>query len=296
MLMRDYVGYGERVPNLLWPGGAAVAVSVVVNIEDGAERSTARGDPVDDSLAHWERHRVFAGQRNLTLESAFDYGSRAGIWRVLRTLREFEVRATAFSCAQALQLNPAIARALVRDGHEIANHGLRWDTHTTLAPAAESVSICSSTALITELTGIRPVCWYSRDGLTPHTLAIAREQGYGYDSNSFCEDAPYTVSVGDGELPVVPYAGDTNDSGLLTSFPTAGAFSDYLCDALAMLLADARPGPSVLSVGLHPRLVGRPAYIKALRAFLAYATGPVATWFATRAEIASYWLANAGSS
>jgi peptidoglycan/xylan/chitin deacetylase (PgdA/CDA1 family) len=292
MAMRDYVGHGEGLPHPVWPGGARVAISLVLNVEDGAERAIARGDRVDDTLAHWERHRVPPGRRNLTLESAFEYGSRAGIWRVLRTLREFNVKATAFCCARALELNPTLAEALVRDGHEIANHGLRWDTHTNLDRSAEVEAIRASTALIKDLTGIQPLCWYSRDGLSPDTRRSVIAQGYSYDSNSFCDDAPYTVRVGEAELPVVPYAGDTNDSGLLSLYPTARAFSDYLCDALAMLLADPRPGPFVLSVGLHPRLIGRPAYIKALRTFLTFATGTPPTWFATRAEIASYWVAN----
>ncbi|WP_037367998.1 polysaccharide deacetylase family protein [Amycolatopsis orientalis] len=282
MSERDFIGYGAEPPAGAWPGGRKVAVSIVLNIEDGAERQTARGDSADDLGAHWERHRVVPGRRNPTLESAFEYGARAGFWRVLRVLREFEAPVTAFCCAHAL--TPPIAAALVADGHEIANHGLRWDTHTDLSPAEELSRIRSSTALLRELTGKRPACWYSRDGISPGTRAAAAAEGYSYDSNSFCDDLPYV----DGSLPVVPYAGDTNDSGLLSQFRTGRAFGAYLCDSLAMLLDDPRPGATVLSVGLHPRLIGRPAYANALRTFLRFAAEQD-VWLARRDEIARYW-------
>ncbi|WP_406630925.1 polysaccharide deacetylase family protein [Amycolatopsis sp. WGS_07] len=284
MSERDFIGYGAEPPASTWPGGRKVAVSIVLNIEDGAERQTARGDRVDDLGAHWERHRVVPGQRNLSLESAFDYGARAGFWRVLRVLREFDAPVTAFCCAHAL--TPPIAAALVADGHEIANHGLRWDTHTDLSPAEEAEKIRSSTALLRELTGEHPACWYSRDGITPWTRASAAAEGYSYDSNSFSDDLPYA-----DVLPVVPYAGDTNDSGLLRQFRTGRAFGAYLCDSLAMLLDDPRPGATVLSVGLHPRLIGRPGYVNGLQTFLRYVKTQN-VWLARRGEIARHWVSS----
>jgi len=279
-----------------WPGGARVAVSLVLNIEDGAERSIARGDRADDRGAHWLEHRTSPSARNLSLESAFEYGARAGIWRVLRALRDFDVRATAFCCARALQACPPVAAALVRDGHEIANHGLLWDTHTDLAPEQERAAIAESTRLIEQLTGVRPTTWYSRDGRTESTLASALAEGCcRYDCNSFSDDAPYHVVVGERVVTVVPYAGDTNDSGLVNRFATADDFAGYLCDSLEALVEECRTGggtagrPPVLSVGLHPRLIGRPAYIKALRIFLEKACATPKVWFATRSEIAAHW-------
>jgi peptidoglycan/xylan/chitin deacetylase (PgdA/CDA1 family) len=266
-----------------------VAVSLVLNIEDGAERKVARGDEADDLGAHWERHTMVRGHPNPTLESAFEYGSRAGIWRVLRTLREFRAPATAFCCAEALALNPAVARALVADGHEIANHGLRWANHTGLSRDEESATMRESNAQITELTGRRPTCWYSRDGISPWTRSTIVVEGFEYDSNSFNDDFPYLVQVGDVTLPVIPYAGDTNDSGLLSVFRSGRAFGSYLCDSLQALSDGDRRGPAVLSVGLHPRLVGRPAFVGGLRTFLAEARGR-GLWIATRADIARYWL------
>lgn len=286
-LPRDLRGYGEHPPDVRWPGGARVAVSLVLNIEDGAERSIARGGVADDLGAHWLRHRPLPGQRDLDLESAFEYGARSGIWRVLRTLRRHEARATAFCCATALQANPAIARALVRDGHEIADHGLDWDAHSALAPEVEVDLMRRSRRIIEDLTGVRPTTWYSRDGLTPHSRSAMLGEGFGYDSNSFDDDLPHPGADG-LPLPVIPYAGDTNDSALLSQYPTGAAFSSFLCGALDLLGAEQRQGPSVLSVGLHPRIIGRPAYIGALDAFLSRAADAGA-WIATRREIAGAW-------
>ena len=285
---RDFVGYGEQPLPGRWPGASKVAVSLVLNIEDGAERSTARGDEVDDLNAHWIKHSASAAERNSSLESAFDYGARAGIWRVLRTLREFNAPCTAFCCAEALMANPSIAAALVRDGHEIANHGLKWNTHTNLDKRAEREEIRRSTQKILAVTGHPPTSWYSRDGISSWTLETLLDESYSYDSNSFCDDSPYSVGAGGRSMTVVPYAGDTNDSGLLSMFPTGRAFGDYLRDALEMLLSESRVGATVMSVGLHPRLIGRPGLITGLRSFLREAR-ELGTWIAPRSEIASYW-------
>lgn len=288
---RNFAGYGEHPPTFTWPNGSLAAVSLVLNIEDGAERSIARGDAHDDLGAHWVRHAAHPTQRNLTLESAFEYGSRAGIWRVLRTLRAHGAAATAFNCAIALEQNPEIAAALVRDGHEIANHGYQWDTHAGLSLESERALITASSRSILKTTGRVPTTWYSRDGLNPHTRTTLAAQGIKYDSNSFNDDLPHWgTDSPDIRIPVLPYAGDTNDSGLLRQFPTGNDFGRHLCAALDTLLDGARTGPGVLSVGLHPRLIGRPAYASALDQFLTYATNREA-WVATRSQIVQAWLA-----
>ncbi|WP_345453620.1 polysaccharide deacetylase family protein [Arthrobacter gyeryongensis] len=289
---RDFVGYGEHPPEFRWPGASRVAVSLVINVEDGAERSIARGGPADDLGAHWIKHPVHPTVRNLTLESAFEYGSRAGIWRVLRILRRHNVRATAFCCATALEQNAQIAAALVRDGHEIADHGYNWDTHAGLAPDEERALITASRDSIAGSTGVPPTSWYSRDGLNRGTRDILAAAGFMYESNSFNDDLPhFGTGMGASALPVLPYAGDTNDSGLFTQFPTATAFAGHLCGTLDMMLTDSRSGPSVMNVGLHPRLIGRPAYATALDTFLSHASKNSA-WIATRSQIIEAWLLN----
>ena len=286
---RDFIGYGETPPDFRWPGGARVAVSLVINVEEGAERSIARGDGANDLGAHWIPASASAA-RNLTLESAFEYGSRAGIWRLLRLLRKHDVRATAFCCAAALQLNPPVAAALVRDGHEIADHGHQWDTHTDLDDDAEARLIGTSRDAIEASTGHSPTSWYSRDGLKPGTRKVLAGNGFSYESNSFNDDLPHRGSGSSNpDLPVLPYAGDTNDSGLFKQFPTAAAFGNHLIAALELLADDPRGGPSVMSVGLHPRLIGRPAYIGALDHFIAHARKNGA-WIATREEIVNAWI------
>jgi peptidoglycan/xylan/chitin deacetylase (PgdA/CDA1 family) len=286
---RDYVGYGESPPRVSWPGGARVAISVVLNIEEGAERSVARGDAVDDLNGHWAAHSVHPNRRNLDLESAFEYGARAGIWRVLRILRAHDVRATAFACALALELNPLVARALVRDGHEIANHGFQWDEHAGLSPEVEKALIERSTASLERTTGERPRCWYTRDGVNPETRRLIRALGYTYDSNAFAEDQPYYTEVDGIPHVLVPYASDTNDSSLVRTFRTGGAFEAYLRDTLEMLREDTRRGASLMTLGLHPRVIGRPAYARALDSFLTHATALPDVWFARRDEIADHW-------
>lgn len=286
--VRDYVGYGGRPPARPWPGGARVAISVVINVEEGAERSVARGDTVDDRQGGWSEHATHPSARNLALESAFEYGSRAGIWRLLRVLDRHQVRATAFACARALELNPAVARALVARGHEIANHGYQWDEHTGRADGEEQALIGRSTASLLASTGEQPGCWYSRDGVTTDTRRLIRAAGYTYDSNSFSDDRPYALEVDGARHTIVPYAGDTNDSGLVCSFPTARVFARYLSDTLELLRTEDEPAGSLMTVALHPRLAGRPAYAGALDRFLSEAAGP-GVWFATRGEIARYW-------
>jgi peptidoglycan/xylan/chitin deacetylase (PgdA/CDA1 family) len=286
---RDYVGYGPMPPDVTWPGGRRVAVSVVLNIEEGAERSVARGDAADDLNGHWGTHTAHPEMRNLALESAFEYGSRAGIWRVLRILRRHEVRATAFACAVALEANPRVARALVADGHEIANHGNQWDEHAHLAPIRERQLVERSTRSLQRTTGERPRCWYSRDGITAETRRIIRDAGYTYDSNDFSDDVPHAVDVDGARHMLVPYGSDTNDSSLMSTFRTGGAFTAYLRDTLEMLLVDPGQGPGMMTVALHPRVIGRPAYAGALDAFLADAATRPQVWFARRDEIARHW-------
>lgn len=290
-LPRDLRGYGEHPPATLWPNGSAAAVSLVINVEDGAERSRARGDDADDLGAHWLMHPTSPDRRNLDLESAFEYGARAGIWRLLRLLRHHDARATAYCCATALEANPQIATALVRDGHEIADHGLTWEPHTLLSPEEERDRMHRSREIIERLTGRRPTTWYSRDGLTEHSRAAMIAEGFGYDSNSFDDDLPHPGADG-LPLPVLPYAGDTNDAALLRQYPTAAAFANHLCDALEMLLDDTREGAAVLSIGLHPRLIGRPAYIGALDALLRRAK-EAGAWIATRDQIVRHWSSTA---
>lgn len=267
---RDFIGYGEHPPALLWPGGARVAVSLVINVEEGAEHGSAPGRRTE-----------------------FDYGARAGIWRILRTLDRHGVTATAFCCAVALRENRAVAEALIERGYEIADHGYHWDTHAGLSVEDERELITSSRDAIAASTGAVPTSWYSKDGLNPHTRETLAAEGFAYESNSFNDDLPHGGADG-VRLPVLPYAGDTNDSGLMSQYPTGKAFAEHLIGCLDFQLDDPRPGPSVMSVGLHPRIIGRPAYAGALDRFVEHALSRGA-WIATREEIVRAWIESTDS-
>lgn len=270
---RDFAGYGEAGLSFMWPEGARVAVSLVLNIEEGAEQPLPSGQ-----------------------ESAFDYGARAGFWRILRILERHGVSATAFCCAAALEAAPAIAEALVRRGYEIADHGLRWQGHSGLDVEDERELIVASKEAIFASTGKQPTSWYSKDGLNPLTRQTLAEEGFLYESNSFNDDLPHWGAAGDGGavLPVLPYAGDLNDAALMSRYPTGGAFARHLIGTLELQLDDPRPGPSVMSVGLHPRIIGRPAFAGGLDRFLSHAAGR-GVWIATRREIVDWWRQRAGS-
>lgn len=289
------MGYGEFPPVVAWPGGARVAVSIALNYEEGAESSIARGDAVDEDVS------VFGGwssppeRRSMMKESFFEYGSRVGVWRLLGIVQEFDVPATVFACGMALEGNPAAAEAMLKAGHEIACHGYRWRGTVGMSEEEERAEIRLGLDAIEQATGVRPVGWYVRDGITERTRDILVEQGVLYDSNAYCDDLPYFVEAGGGHHLVVPYAGDTNDARFWGqgSLSTADEFAAVLRDTLDMLLIEGESVPKMMSVGLHMRIGGRPGVAIGLRRFLQYALGREGVWFATREQIARWWIANA---
>lgn len=288
---RDLVGYGENPPDSRWPGsGARVAISLVINIEDGAERARSRGDATDDAGAHWIPD-VPDERGNPSLESAFEYGARTGIWRVLRITDAAGVPVTAFACGRALELNPVVAKALAERDIEIVDHGLLWEPHGAFTTEELRDRMNTSAQLIMATTGQQPTSWYSKDGHSEASLALL--DGYSHDSNCFSEDMPYQPD-GPGGLVVIPYAGDTNDALLMSSISTGRQFEGQLVAALQTLLEDDRPGAKVLSVGLHPRWIGRPAYAGALRGFIERALARPEVVFADRRQIASWWRSMVG--
>lgn len=284
---RDLAGYGEHPPSGTWPGGARVAVSLVINIEDGAERHRSRGDDVDDVNAHWITD-VPHDTGNPSLESGFDYGARAGIWRVLRVLDAAGVPATAFACGRALEQHPALGRALADRGIEVVDHGLWWEPHRDLTHDELRARMDESAAILHRTSGSAPTSWYSKDGHSRVSFDLAAERGFGHDDNCFSDDLPFLPDGPDGAV-TIPYSADTNDSLLLTTIATAGQYLTQLEGALTMLLTEDRPGPKVLSVGLHPRWIGRPAYAGALQRFVAHASTTSGVVFAQRGEIARWW-------
>jgi peptidoglycan/xylan/chitin deacetylase (PgdA/CDA1 family) len=290
---RDLVGYGPDVPTKPWPNGARLAINIVVNYEEGSERSFAMGDPDQEALSDWGAYRSPSDIRDLAIESVTEYGSRVAIWRLLRLFDDLQVKSTFFACAVAFEQNPQVARAAVAAGHEICSHGWRWEEVFRLTEEEERAHIDMALDSFEETAGVRPVGWYCRYGPSERTRRlIAGHGGFLYDSDAYNDDSPYFVQVEGKRHLVVPYTTDNNDINfwLAPGFVSAGDFAGYLSDAFDVLYAESARTPRMMSIGLHPRIIGRPGRIGGLRRFIEYARQFPDAWFATREEIARAWL------
>ena len=295
---RDMVGYGRAVPHADWPGRARIAVQFVLNYEEGGERCVLHGDAGSEQfLAEIIGAPAFP-DRHLTIESVYEYGSRAGVWRVLR---EFERRAlplTVFGVATALERNPEATAAFVALGHEIACHGWRWIHYQDVDAATEAMHMQRAVEIQMRLTGEAPAGWYTgRD--SPNTRRLVVEHGgFLYDSDNYGDDLPFWTVVrtqGGREIPhlVVPYTLDANDMRFAApnAYVTADSFFAYLRDAFDVLYAEGTEAPRMMSIGMHCRLLGRPGRFVALQRFLDHVAAHDRVWVARRIDIARHWTA-----
>lgn len=293
---RDLIGYGLRRPSVRWPSGAKVAVSLVVGYEEGAEYCVEDGCARNDHSGELDSS-VPRDRRDLGMEQMFNYGTRAGLWRLLDALSAHRRAATFLFCGRACERTPTLAAHAVHMGHEAACHGYRWTNHALFADAeAERIDLQRAVTAIEAAVGQRPVGFYSRWGASVNTRRLLQEAQFLYDSNAYDDDLPYyDENLPSGPMLVVPYAIDTNDYKFFEGDPwgTPQAFLDYLRAALEVLLEEgARGQPKMMSVGLHLRIVGRPARFMAVARFLDHLDSlGEDVWVATRAEIARYWLA-----
>jgi len=300
---RDLAGYGEHPPHARWPGGARIAVQFVLNYEEGGENSVLHGDPASETfLSELVTAQAYEA-RHMTMESMYEYGSRAGVWRILREFDSRRLPLTVFAVGMALERYPALAEAFTRRGHEIANHGLRWIHYQNLPEAVERQHMAEATRLLRELTGGQwPLGWYTgRD--SPNTRRLVVEHGgYEYDSDYYGDDLPFwsDVATGDGtSVPhlVVPYSLDSNDMRFVQAqgFNTGDHFFHYLRDSFDVLYAEGDPAgldrPKMMSVGMHCRVLGKPGRIGALRRFLDHVQRHESVWIARRIDIARHWRA-----
>ena len=289
---RDMVGYGRTPPHPHWPGDAAIAVQFVLNYEEGAENSVLDGDATSETfLSEMTPARAFA-DRHMSMESLYEYGSRAGLWRVLRVFERRGIPLTVFAVALALQRNPEAVAAFGELGHEVACHGLRWKSYQEVDRDAERTDMAQAVRILGELTGTAPLGWYTgRD--SPHTRElVVAHGGFIYDSDSYADDLPYWVQVRGRSHLVVPYTLDTNDMRFSSpaGFSNGEEFFAHLRDAFDVLYAEGRAGaPKMLSIGLHCRLVGRPARTAALERFCDHVQSHERVWIARRIEIAEHW-------
>ena len=292
-IKRDLVGYGGKPPATPFSNGARLAVSIVVNYEEGSEYSHAMGDDRQDTLFDWGSYPTPPEIRNLAAESVAEYGARVGVWRVLDVMQAADVKSTFFACAVAFEHNPEVAKAAVAAGHEICSHGYRWEEVFTLSEDEEREHIRMAIESFEQTCGKRPVGWYCRYGPSVRTRRLVVEEGgFIYDSDAYNDDTPYFVDVDGTRHLVVPYATDANDFNfwLAPGFVTAGDFDTYLRDSFDTLYAEAANYPRMMSIGLHPRIIGRPGKIAGLSRFIDYAKKHDGVWFATREEIARDWL------
>ncbi|MEM9249812.1 MAG: polysaccharide deacetylase family protein [Pseudomonadota bacterium] len=292
MSERDLIGYGRTPPQIVWPNGARVAVSVVVNFEEGAEQQVGDGDPVSERVGEIVSV-VRDGTRDQGQEQLFAYGTRVGLWRFLDALKDTGTPATFLMCGRAVTRSPSLARAITEAGHEAACHGWLWRPHADYAsPEAERHDLQRATHAIETATGTRPLGFFCRGSESPWTRQILAEMGYLYTSNAFDDDLPYADASG---LTVLPYNLDTNDMKFFhpNGFVRAGEMAGYVRDAIDQLLREAQRGrSSTLSIGFHLRITGRPARFRAVTDILEYlATLDGQIWRARRLEIARHFAA-----
>ena len=298
---RDLIGYGRTPPHPQWPNGARIALQFVLNHEEGGENCVLHGDAASETFLSEIIGAQAFPMRHMSMESIYEYGARAGLWRVLRAFEKRRLPLTVFAVAMALERHPEAVAAFKELGHEIACHGLRWISYQQVDEATERAHLAEAVAIIRELTGAAPLGWYTgRD--SPNTRRLVVEHGgFAYDADSYADDLPYwtRVPTADGVKPhlVVPYTLDSNDMrfAAMQGFNSGTQFFDYLRDAFDTLYAEGDPAglnaPKMLSIGLHSRIVGRPARIAALERFLDHVQAHDHVWITRRIDIADHWRA-----
>ncbi len=289
---RDLVGYGARPPHARWPGEARIALQFVLNYEEGAENCVLHGDAGSETfLSEIVGAPSLRGARHMSMESLYEYGSRAGVWRLLRLFRERKLPLTVFAVAMALERNREAAAAFVADGHEIASHGWRWIDYHGMPEAQEREHIARAVQVIREVTGQRPLGWYTGRTSENTRRLVAEHGGFLYDADSYADDLPYWEMVAGRPQLIVPYTLDTNDMRFATpqGFNTGEQFFAYLRDAFDTLYAEGAQTPKMLSVGLHCRLAGRPGRLSSLARFLDHVQRHERVWICRRVEIARHW-------
>ncbi|ARO55539.1 OHCU decarboxylase [Methylorubrum zatmanii] len=290
---RDLIGYGRTIPQADWPGGARIAVQIVLNYEEGGENCILHGDAASEAfLSEIVGAAPWPGLRHMNMESLYEYGARAGFWRLWRLFTERGVPVTVFGVATALARNPEVVAAMREADWEIASHGLKWIDYRDMPRAEEAAQMDAAIHLHEEVTGERPLGWYTGRS-SVNTLELGLERGFAYLADSYADDLPYWLYGRAGTGLVVPYTLDANDMRFATAqgFNTGEHFFTYLRDSFDALYAEGAATPKMLSVGLHCRLVGRPGRIAALARFLDHVAAHDGVWLARRIDIARHWTA-----
>ena len=292
---RDLHGYGANPPDPEWPGGAKLALQIVLNYEEGGENCILHGDAASEAfLSETVGAQPWPGQRHWNMETIYEYGARAGFWRLHRLFTDLAVPITIYGVATALARGPAQVEAMQSAGWEIASHGLKWIEYKDYSPEDERAHLMEAIHLHKEVTGERPLGWYTGRCSLQTIDLVAEEGGFLYSADSYADELPYWHRASNGlDQLIVPYTLDANDMRFATpqGFNAGDQFFSYLKDSFDVLYAEGQAGmPKMMSVGLHCRLVGRPGRIQALRRFLEYAKSHDDVWFARRIDIARHWI------
>ena len=290
---RDFRGHGPDAPDAKWPNGAKVAVSLVLNYEEGGENNILHGDAASEAfLSDINGAGMWPGQRHWNMESIYEYGARAGFWRLHRLFTSMGLPVTIYGVATALARNPEQVAAMKAAGWEIASHGLKWVEHKDMPEAEEARQIREAIALHTEVVGAPPKGWYT-GRCSANTVRLTAETGaFDWISDTYDDDLPYWIELGDRDQLVIPYTLEANDMRFATSpgYIEGEMFFQYLKDSLDVLWQEGAQGQAkMFSIGLHNRLIGRPGKMAGLKRFLDYARDKGDVWFATRGEIAAHW-------
>jgi allantoinase len=290
---RDLIGYGRNPPHAHWPGESRLALQIVLNYEEGGENCVLHGDENSEGFLNEIIGSPTFPMRHMTVESIYEYGSRAGFWRLMRLFESRRIPITVLGVSMALERNPEAVAAMLEGRHEIACHGLRWVSYQQMDEETERRHMREAVAIIKRLTGSAPLGWYTgRD--SPNTRRLVVEHGgFLYDSDSYADDLPYWVEVGGKQHLVVPYTLEANDMrfNMYQGFNSGDQFYAYLRDTFDVLYAEGTDRPKMMSVGLHCRLAGRPGRFAALQRFLDHVQKHDKVWICRRLDIARHWHA-----
>ena len=290
---RDLIGYSDQPPHAHWPDDARVAVQFVLNYEEGGENCILHGDPASEKfLSEIIGAEPFVDARHMSMESIYEYGSRAGVWRILELFRARKIPITVFAVAMAMQRHPQVIEQALKDGHEIASHGYRWINYHGMSIEEERAHMEKAIAIHSDICGARPLGWYT-GRTSAHTRdLVAEEGGFIYDADDYSDDLPFWSKQVAAPHLIVPYTLDTNDMRFATAqgFHTGDQFASYLIDAFDTLYAEGASSPKMMSVGLHCRLIGRPARFAGLVKFIDHVQKHEKVWMARRLDIAKHWM------
>ena len=292
---RDMIGYGRTPPHPRWPQDARIAVQFVINYEEGAENNILHGDPAAEGfMAEVSAIEALPGRRNVSVETMYEYGSRAGFWRLFRIFTERQVPLTVYGVAMALERNPEAVAAMNEAGWEIASHGYRWIDYQTMEIDEERWHLEKAIEVHTRATGSRPLGMFIGRGTLATQQLVVEEGGFRYSSDSYADDLPYWERKFGTPLLIIPYCLDSNDMRFVTGtgFTCGDDFFSYLRDSFDVLYAEGESAPKMMNIGLHGRLVGRPGRAAALARFIDYVLDHDRVWLCRRIDIAEHWHAH----